>query len=95
MSAGEEEEDSDDGDDSFVINVNMDALSDVSEDAYISANVGNYGRIFHFGKHRRERLAQCHVPFGNGGSCTDVPMRKKCKYVVRVVGVDTSAYAGP
>lgn len=27
-------------------------------------------------------------------SCIDVPTRKKCKYVVRVVGVDTSAYAG-
>lgn len=63
MSAGEEE-DSDDGDDSFVINVNMDALSDVSEDVHNSANVG---RIFHFRKHRRERLAQCHVHFGNGG----------------------------
>lgn len=94
MSAGEEE-DSDDGDDSFVINVNMDALSDVSEDVRNSANVGNYGRIFHFRKHRRERLAQCHVSFWERQSCIDVPTRKKCKYVVRVVCVNTSAAAGP
>lgn len=57
---------SDDGDDSLS-NVNANALSDVSEDVRNSANVGNYGRIFHFSKPRRERLAPRQVPFGDGG----------------------------
>lgn len=95
MSAGEEEEDWDDGDDSFVINVNMDVLSDVSEDAHNSANVGNYGRIFHFRKHRRERLAQCHIPFGNGGLAQTFPRERNVNMLYVLLVLTRQSMLGP